>query len=128
MTDLIFSQVGHHWEPGQRRIAMSGLGVRLKPDAAQMIGMALHELSTNAAKYGALSNQTGRVSISWKIDLEDDDEPAFELKWIERGGPPVVLPARQGFGTTVIQRVAGQSLRGSATLDYLPQGDCPATR
>ncbi len=122
MTDLIFSQVGHHWEPGQRRIAMSGLGVRLKPDAAQVIGMALHELSTNAAKYGALSNQTGRVSISWKIDLEDDDEPAFELKWIERGGPPVVLPARQGFGTTVIQRVAGQSLRGSATLDYLPQG------
>ena len=122
MTDLIFSQVGHHWEPGQRRIAMSGLGVRLKPDAAQVIGMALHELSTNAAKYGALSNQTGRVSISWKIDLKDDDEPAFELKWIERGGPPVVLPARQGFGTTVIQRVAGQSLKGSATLDYLPEG------
>jgi PAS domain S-box-containing protein len=122
MTDLIFSQVGHHWEPGQRRISMSGLGVRLKPDAAQMIGMALHELSTNAAKYGALSNQTGRVSISWKIDLEDEDEPAFQLKWIERGGPPVTAPEHRGFGTTVIQRVAGQSLRGSATLDYFAEG------
>jgi PAS domain S-box-containing protein len=122
MTDLIFSQVGHHWEPGQRRISMSGLGVRLKPDAAQMIGMALHELSTNAAKYGALSNQTGRVSISWKIELEDEGEPAFQLKWVERGGPPVTTPEHRGFGTTVIQRVAGQSLRGSATLDYFPEG------
>ncbi len=123
MTDLIFSQVGHHWEPGQRRIAMSGLGVRLKPDAAQMIGMALHELSTNAAKYGALSNQTGRVSISWKIDIEEDGEPTFELKWVERGGPPVAgAPERQGFGTTVIQRVTGQSLKGSSTLDYFSEG------
>ncbi len=122
MTDLIFSQVGHHWEPGQRRISMSGLGVRLKPDAAQMIGMALHELSTNAAKYGALSNQIGRVSISWKIDVEDGGGPIFELKWIERGGPPVSVPERKGFGTTVIQRVAGQSLNGSARLDYLPEG------
>ncbi len=122
MTDLIFSQVGHHWEPGQRRISMSGLGVRVKPDAAQMIGMALHELSTNAAKYGALSNQTGRVSISWRTDPDDSGEPAFQLKWVERGGPPVSAPERRGFGTTVIQRVAGQSLNGSATLDYFPEG------
>lgn len=122
MTDLIFSQVGHHWEPGQRRIAMSGLGVRLKPDAAQMIGMALHELSTNAAKYGALSNPAGRVSISWRIDPEDAGEPAFELKWVERGGPPVAPPEHKGFGTTVIQRLAGQALKGSASLDYLPEG------
>ncbi len=120
ITDLIFSQVGHHWEPGQGRILMSGLGVRLKPDAAQMIGMALHELSTNAAKYGALSNQTGHVSISWKIDVEDD--AFFELKWAESGGPPVYPPDRKGFGTTVIQRVVGQSLNGSAQLDYFPGG------
>lgn len=121
MTDLIFSQVGHHWEPGQRRISMNGLGLRLKPDAAQMIGMALHELSTNAAKYGALSNQTGQVSISWSIEAEGG-EAMFQLKWVERGGPPVSIPARKGFGTTVIQRVAGQSLNGSASLDYLPEG------
>jgi PAS domain S-box-containing protein len=122
MTDLIYSQVGHHWEPGQRRISMSGLGIRLKPDAAQMIGMALHELSTNAAKYGALSNQTGRVSISWMIDPESAGDTAFQLKWVERGGPDVSPPARQGFGTTVIQRVAGQALNGSASLDYFPAG------
>lgn len=122
MTDLIFSQVGHHWEPGQRRISMNGLGLRLKPDAAQMIGMALHELSTNAAKYGALSNQTGQVSISWNIEVESGGEAVFQLKWVERGGPQVAPPARKGFGTTVIQRVAGQSLNGSASLDYLPEG------
>jgi PAS domain S-box-containing protein len=122
MTDLIFSQVGHHWEPGQRRISISGLGLRLKPDAAQMIGMALHELSTNAAKYGALSNQTGRVSISWMVDFEGASEPMFQLKWAERGGPPVTVPKRQGFGSTVIQRVTGQALKGSASLDYFPDG------
>ncbi len=122
MTDLIFSQVGHHWEPGQRRISISGLGLRLKPDAAQMIGMALHELSTNAAKYGALSNQTGSVSISWTVDFEGAGEPMFQLKWAERGGPPVRVPERQGFGSTVIQRVTGQSLKGSASLDYFPEG------
>ncbi len=122
LTDLIFSQVGHHWEPGQRRISISGLGLRLKPDAAQMIGMALHELSTNAAKYGALSNQTGRVSISWKIDFMGVGEPMFQLKWAERGGPPVTAPERKGFGSTVIQRVVGQSLNGFASLDYLSDG------
>lgn len=122
MTDLIFSQLGHHWEPGQQRLSMSGLGIRLKPDAAQIIGMALHELSTNAAKYGALSNQTGKVAISWRIDAEKDQEPMFELRWVEQGGPPVVAPAHRGFGYTVIQRVAGQSLKGHATLDYAPEG------
>ncbi|ACK49199.1 signal transduction histidine kinase [Methylocella silvestris BL2] len=122
MTDLIFSQVGHHWEPGQRRIMLSGLGVRLKPDAAQMIGMALHELSTNAAKYGALSNAIGRVSIGWRVDHEAEAEPMFVLNWVERGGPPVQAPERAGFGTTVIQRVAGQSLRGTASLIYPEEG------
>ncbi|MEJ0094181.1 MAG: PAS domain S-box protein [Methylocella sp.] len=122
MTDLIFSQVGHHWEPGQQRISMNGLGVRLRHDAAQMIGMALHELSTNAAKYGALSNQRGRVAIEWKIDHDAEPEPMFQLQWVERGGPPVIVPERRGFGTTIIQRVAAQSLNGRATLDYLPEG------
>lgn len=128
MVDLIFSQLGHHWDPAQRRIALSGLGARLKPDAAQMIGMALHELSTNAAKYGALSNQTGVVSIAWRIEPPADaegkagGEPLFVLTWSERGGPPVAPPQRVGFGSTVIQRVAGQALRGEASLDYRPEG------
>jgi PAS domain S-box-containing protein len=122
MTDLIFSQLGHHWEPGQKRISTNGLGIRLKHDAAQMIGMALHELSTNAAKYGALSNQKGRVAIDWKIDGENGQDPMFQLRWAERGGPPVIAPLHKGFGTTIIQRVAAQSLNGRATLDYLPDG------
>ncbi|WP_395665682.1 HWE histidine kinase domain-containing protein [Methylocella sp.] len=122
MTDLIFSQLGHHWEPGQRRIALAGLGVRLKPDAAQMIGMALHELSTNATKYGALSGPGGRVSIAWRVEKDDNAEPVFLLSWTERGGPPVAPPQRAGFGTTVVDRVVGRALRGAAKLDFAPEG------
>ena len=106
MTDLIFSQVGHHWEPGQRRISMNGLGLRLKPDAAQLIGMALHELSTNAAKYGALSNQFGRVSICWKVEADDGGEPAFQLEMGGAGGVPV---SRRSAGAS--ERRSSNALR-----------------
>ena len=122
MTDLIFSQVGHHWEPGQRRISMSGLGVRVKPDAAQMIGMALHELSTNAAKYGALSNQTRA-----RID-QLDDRPRKR----RRAGVPAEMgrarrPARLGPGAPGFWHDRHSTrrrtiLNGSATLDYFPEG------
>ncbi len=140
MTDLIFSQVGHHWEPGQQRISMNGLGVRLRHDAAQMIGMALHELSTNAAKYGALSNQTGRVAIEWKIDHDVEPEPMFQLQWVERGGPPVIVPRTQRLRhdhhskgrRPIAQRTrdarlfAGGSRVGAARAAVLSCGQCPS--
>jgi two-component sensor histidine kinase len=75
------------------------------------MGMALHELATNAAKYGSLSNDQGRVHISWKI--HGDGEPSFSIRWVEEGGPRVETPTRNGFGHLVIGRIAEAALGGS---------------
>ena len=83
--------------------------------------MALHELATNAAKYGALSVQSGRVAIRW--DLTDRDEARrFTFSWTEQGGPAVSPPTRTGFGSRMIERVMAQHIRGSARIDYRPEG------
>ena len=89
--------------------------------------MALHELAANAGKYGALSNERGKVSIAWDIARDE----TFHLSWMESGGPIVVSPTRQGFGTTVIAHVPEAQLGAGVTLDYPPGGvtwrlACPA--
>jgi PAS domain S-box-containing protein len=108
------------------RIAVHGPKLRLKPFAAQAIGLALHELATNAAKYGALSTDKGRVDVAWRI--VDD---ACTMSWIECGGPPVSAPKQRGFGTIVMQAMAERSVDGVVDLDYAPSGvtwrlTCPA--
>jgi two-component sensor histidine kinase len=80
--------------------------VLLKPDAAQNLGFALHELATNAAKYGALSVPEGRVSIAWRL-LPEADGNGVELDWVESCGPAVVKPTHRGFGSMVIERNLG---------------------
>jgi two-component sensor histidine kinase len=83
--------------------------------------MALHELATNAAKYGALSTPAGTVAIRW--DLTGRDEARrFSFSWIEYGGPPVVPPTKTGFGSRMIERVMSQHVRGSARIDYQSSG------
>jgi len=89
----------------------------LNAPAAQAIGLALHELATNAGKYGALSTDTGRVDVRWQLD---DD--TYTMSWIERGGLPVGPPERQGFGSTVIKSMVKYTLRGEVRLDYAPSG------
>ena len=79
--------------------------------------MALHELATNAVKYGALSNSSGHVDIDWRVDDQD-----FMLVWQEHGGPPVTVPTRTGFGSRMIERALAASFRGSAQIDYLREG------
>ena len=83
--------------------------------------MVMHELATNAAKHGALSTQNGRVEIAWRLEPRAVPE-RFTISWIERDGPPVVTPMRQGFGSTVIKNMIELSLDGEATLDYAPSG------
>jgi two-component sensor histidine kinase len=83
--------------------------------------MALHELATNAAKYGALSNDVGRVRVDWAIRPLDGARE-LKLTWVEDGGPEVRQPARTGFGTRLIQRNLAHDLGGPATIDYRPQG------
>jgi PAS domain S-box-containing protein len=102
---------------GEARIAWSGPPVRLNPKAAVSLVMALHELSTNAAKYGALSQAGGRVTVEWSVA---DDRLAIE--WRERGGPVVAPPTHRGFGFRMIERALAADLSGGARLDFDPAG------
>jgi two-component sensor histidine kinase len=110
----------------ESRIALRGPRLQMNATAAQAIGLALHELATNASKYGAFSTGDGHVDVDWQIDRGN-----FAMNWTEREGPPVKPPERQGFGTLVIDSMARQSINGEVQLDYRPSGlawrlTCPA--
>jgi PAS domain S-box-containing protein len=117
VKDLVQIQLGHFADLIGTRINFDGPKLPLNAAAAQAIGLALHELATNAGKYGALSTDAGRVDVSWQ--LEDD---TFMMGWTERGGPPARPPERRGFGSTVIESMVKQSLGGAVQLDYAPSG------
>jgi PAS domain S-box-containing protein len=105
---------------GSQRARIQGDAIDLKPRAAISITMALHELATNAAKYGALSTTGGTLLISWKV--YNGPEPALEIGWQEQGGPPVAAPRRRGFGTRLIERCIEQDLAGQADLQFAAPG------
>jgi PAS domain S-box-containing protein len=104
------------------RIKLTGDDVALLPDAAQNLGLALHELTTNATKYGALSVPGGHITLGWWIVDGIGDEKAFSLVWKEHGGPPVIKPSRKGFGHTVMNRLVKAALSGDASLEFEPDG------
>jgi two-component sensor histidine kinase len=111
----------------ENRIAMSGPDLRITAPAARTIGLALHELGTNAAKYRALSTDSGHVNISWEVDGD-----VFTMGWTERGGPRVIPPEQHGFGTMVIDTLVKQTLNADVQLDFAPSGlawrvMCPAS-
>ena len=103
-------------------ITVDGPAVVLKPDAAQSVTTVLHELATNAAKYGALSNRTGRVAVRWRNAEPGTPEPALTIEWEENGGPTVVPPERQGYGTSVIRTQIPSELKGKVDLDFVQSG------
>ncbi len=103
------------------RFEMEGENVRLSPKASLALGIGLHELATNAVKYGALSNETGSVSITWSMKNKSD-ERWLCLHWCEKDGPPVVAPSRRGFGSRVIEQGLSHELGGQVTLDYQAEG------
>ena len=106
------------------RIHAKGPGVRLSPNATVSFAMALHELGTNAVKYGALSTETGRVELSWDIEAASDDDRGARLKvtWNERDGPEVLPPEREGFGQRMLEKGIARELDGHVVLDYTPSG------
>jgi len=116
VSDLVTAQLAHFKDLIGMRVLLAGPAARLTPDAAQGIGMALHELATNAAKYGALSNNEGRVRITWHVTAET--KPRFLMSWLEDNGPKVVAPARVGFGQIVIGRMAEAAVQGVAEIKY----------
>ena len=97
LKDLVQSQLAHFQDAIGTRISIEGPPLMVAMAASQALGMALHELATNAGKYGALSVPAGRVEISWDLAL-DGEEPRFTMAWVERDGPPVVKPTQGGFG------------------------------
>lgn len=103
------------------RIHFNGPDIRLEPKAALALGLALHELCTNAAKYGALSAPTGRVEITWNV-IEEKAPALFCFRWQESGGPLVEPPQRKGFGSRLIERSFTESFGEQAAIRYEPTG------
>ncbi len=108
---------------GPSRFDLSGPSVRLSPRTALSLSMALHELATNAVKYGALSTPAGRILLRWaRTPGAQSDTERLNLVWTERGGPPVTPPAKRGFGSRLIERGLAAELSGEAAIQFEPEG------
>lgn len=130
----------HHWESsdlrgllsgslapyagaGSERIVLRGENIVLRPRAVLTLAMVFHELTTNAAKYGALSVAGGRIEIFWQpVQAENDGRRMLQVEWIEQGGPAVAEPQQRGFGSKLIEGSIAAELGGSARLSFEPTG------
>jgi two-component sensor histidine kinase len=121
LIEMFRNELSHYDDGAQQRVTLDGPPVELSADLAVPIGMAVHELTTNAAKYGALSVPGGRIAVAWQVrDLPS--ERLLEIAWVERGGPPVVRPSRRGFGSTLLDRVLTQQCRAAISIAYDREG------
>jgi two-component sensor histidine kinase len=121
LREVVEGVLQPHAADNRQRLHLSGPEIRVAPRTALMVSMALHELATNAAKYGALSNGMGEIFIDW-APVPNGAAEDVRLTWTERGGPPVQPTERKGFGTRLIQDGFARQLGGSATLDFQPGG------
>ncbi|NKI57707.1 PAS domain-containing protein [Labrenzia sp. PO1] len=117
LKELVLAHLAQSIDPGSPQIEIEGDPHSITADAAQNLGLALHELTTNAAKYGALSVLGGKLSVSWTTV-----DGKIRLVWKERGGPEVVPPRRNGFGRMLLERLVGPALDGDVTIDFAPEG------
>ena len=121
VRDVILSQLDHCGDLLEHRVVLDGPPVSLCASASQYIGMALHELSTNAMKYGALSNDSGTVTIRWSAGPPEHGDK-FRMEWIERGGPPVTEPTRKGYGHRVTTELVARGLDATASEEFRKDG------
>ncbi len=130
----------HHWESadlrnllsgslapyagaGPERVVLRGEDIELRPRAVLTLAMVIHELTTNAAKYGALSVPGGRIEVAWQpLGPEGERRPLLRIDWIEQGGPPVTAPQNRGFGSKLIEGSIAAEQGGSARLVFEPAG------
>jgi PAS domain S-box-containing protein len=119
LSGLIDEELAPFITKDARRVAAAGPKIRLAPSTAQTLALALHELATNAAKYGALSSLHGRITLTWKLAHD-----SLELEWKEDAGPQVEIPASRGFGTRSVIASIETQLGGRATFDWRPEGLC----
>ncbi|MFC3126572.1 HWE histidine kinase domain-containing protein [Pseudoroseomonas globiformis] len=118
LHELVSAEAEAYLNDKQDRILLSGPPVLLEPSAYTTMALVMHELVTNAAKYGALCDRAGQVRLRWDFTAAED----LELFWTEEGGPPVKPPQRQGFGTTIVERALPHDLKGEAELRYAITG------
>jgi two-component sensor histidine kinase len=121
LDELVRMQIAHLRDLIGTRIGLDGPVISLATGAAQTIGMALHELCTNAVKYGALSGERGTVAVAWSV-TDEAEGLCFVMSWRERDGPRVQQPERRGFGHSVVVRMVEHALDAQVVLDYQPKG------
>lgn len=120
ISSVVAGALGPH-HGASNQVHISGPPLDLSPKQAVALAMAIHELATNAVKYGALSVPHGEVMVQWQVDV-NAKPPQFHLEWIERGGPCVMPPSQAGFGTRLIEQVLGDEFGGEVRLSFEPHG------
>jgi PAS domain S-box-containing protein len=118
LCSLVAQELSPYAPDGEARAALSGPRLLLKPKSAQTFAVVLHELTTNAVKYGSLSVPTGRIQVEWSFAPDG----RLVIVWTETGGPPVELPTRRGLGTLVIEQAVKGELQGDAQVDWRREG------
>lgn len=121
LRDLLLAELGPYQDLHGKRVHLRGKPVMLGTQATLALGLAVHELATNASKYGALSVPEGRLSVRWRT-VRIEGEPHLLIEWAESNGPPVTPPTRQGFGSRLIQRGLAQDLGGEIKLNFAAAG------
>jgi two-component sensor histidine kinase/CheY-like chemotaxis protein len=122
LKDLIVAELEHFAALVGRRIILDGPDIAVTPAAAQALGMAFHELGTNAAKYGALSNDVGALTITWRLDPSAANGEQLVITWREIGGPTVKEPVSKGFGSSVTGPMVRKGLEAEVDISFLPEG------
>jgi two-component sensor histidine kinase len=125
LRTLLLDELEPYAQGDRDRITIEGPDVNLPPEAALALGMAMHELATNAGKYGSLSCERGRLDVRWEALTEGEGEAErrrLRIVWRESEGPPVVRPQRKGFGSRLLESVIGEQLKGRVELRFEPDG------
>lgn len=122
LSTLVRAQLAHFEDLVGERIIVRGPPLRVAASAVQSIGMAIHELATNAVKHGALSDENGHVDIAWQVVGGHGDERRFTMSWTEKDGPVARVPTHRGFGSRVIKNMVELSLDGEVRLEFAPSG------
>ena len=117
LSTIAAQELAPYSEKDRTRVRIDGPKVLLEPNAAQAIAMSLHELATNAGKYGALSTPTGKIDLQWLREADG----RLTIRWSETGGPEVQTPTRQGFGSGIVEQMIGQ-LKGKTRFDWRAEG------
>jgi two-component sensor histidine kinase len=121
LRDILSSELGPFQDEESNRIVLNGLPVELPPELAVPVGMVVHELATNAAKYGSLSVPQGQLEVVWTVHA-DGNRRELDLIWTEEQGPQVSKPSRTGFGSNLIDRILRKQCGAEFSFDYAPSG------